>query len=141
MNILTTDRIQLNAVANSKQEAIRLAGDLLVKNGCVTPEYVEGMLARETTMSTYLGFGVSIPHGEYDNYQHIKKNGISIVQLREGVPWEEDEKAYLVIGIAAASDEHVDILSTLAEVIEEEEIVQEMIQTDDPAVIMRHLGA
>lgn len=139
MTVLSKDAIKLNATASTKEEAIRLAGELLVNTHCVKPEYVQGMLAREKTMSTYLGNGVSIPHGEYENYAHILKTGISIVQFRCGVPWEEDEKAYLVIGIAASSNEHVELLSRLAEVIEDEKILQKMIQSDDEQLLIHYL--
>ena len=104
MAILATDRIRLQANATDKIDAIRQAGDLLVTSGCVEAPYVDGMLAREETMSTYLGNGVSIPHGEYDDRAYIKQTGISVLQVPEGVEWEDGEKAYLIIGIAASKD-------------------------------------
>ena len=140
MAILSVDRIQVQSAAQSKEEAIRKAGDLLVKSGCVKPAYVAGMLARESTMSTYLGNGVAIPHGEFDNRLDILSTGISVLQLPEGVLWEDEEMAYLIIGIAASSDEHVGVLSKLAEVIEDEEMTQQLIQTKDPSVILSALG-
>ncbi|MBW6465098.1 MAG: PTS sugar transporter subunit IIA [Brevefilum sp.] len=139
MAILSVDRIQVQSSAQSKEEAIRKAGDLLVNSGCVKPAYVDGMLARESTMSTYLGNGVAIPHGEFDNRKDILSTGISVLQLPEGVLWEDEEMAYLIIGIAASSDEHVGVLSKLAEVIEDEEMTQKLIQTNDPAVILSAL--
>ena len=141
MSILSKERIQLNAVATDRTDAIRKAGDLLVKSGCVLPEYVEGMLKRETTMSTYLGSGVAIPHGVYENKGHILQTGISALQLPQGVAWDEDgEPVYLVIGIAASSDEHVGVLASLAEAVEDEAILNEMIHATDPEVILKHLG-
>ncbi|PKO04410.1 MAG: phosphoenolpyruvate-dependent sugar phosphotransferase system EIIA 2 [Chloroflexi bacterium HGW-Chloroflexi-3] len=139
MKVLSVNAIQLNTSAASKEEAIQLAGALLVKTDCVAPKYIQGMLAREKTMSTYLGNGVSIPHGEYENYADIKKTGISIVQLRDGIVWGDDEKVYLVIGIAASSDEHVNVLSRLAEVVDDEDILNILIHTDDPHTIIRYL--
>jgi len=139
MAILSIDRIQVQSSASSKKDAICMAGELLVKTGCVKPGYVDGMLAREETMSTYLGNGVAIPHGEYDNREDIIKTGISVLQLLEGVLWEEDEVAYLIIGIAATSDEHVSVLSKLAEVIEDEEITQSLITTNNPSLILSAL--
>ncbi|RME12412.1 MAG: phosphoenolpyruvate-dependent sugar phosphotransferase system EIIA 2 [Ardenticatenia bacterium] len=141
MAILTAERIQLHAAPQSKEEAIRLVGELLVRDGCVAPEYVEGMLAREKIMSTYLGNGVAIPHGQFENREHIYRSGISVVQVPQGVEWEPGEKAYLIVGIAATSDEHVAVLANLAEAIEDESVVQEMVQTDDPEVILRILNA
>lgn len=140
MTILSVERIRVQAQAQDKNDAIRQAGELLVSTGCVTPAYVDGMLAREMTMSTYLGNGVAIPHGQFENREDILQTGISVLQLPTGVVWEDDETAHLIIGIAASSDEHIGVLAALAEVIEDEEITQLLIQTADPNLIMEHLG-
>ena len=140
MPILSKDRISLQASAADKVDAIRKAGELLVTTGCVLPEYVDGMLTREQSMSTSLGNGVAIPHGVYENREHILQTGISVLQLIEGVAWDDGEKVYMVIGIAASSDEHVGVLSNLADVIDKEETLAELLQTSDPDVIVKYLG-
>ncbi len=140
MTILSTDRIRLQATAEDKLDAIRQSGQLLVDSGCVQPRYVDGMLAREEIMSTYLGNGVSIPHGQDENRADILQTGISVLQLPDGVEWEDGEKAYLVIGIAASSDEHVGVLANLAEVIEDEDMTRQLIETTDPSLILDQLS-
>ena len=140
MSILSKDRISLQASAVDKADAMRKAGELLVTTGCVLPEYVDGMLTREQSMSTSLGNGVAIPHGIYENRDHILKTGISVLQLTDGVDWDEDEKVFMVIGIAASSDEHVGVLSSLADVIDNEENLAELLKTNDPDVVVKYLG-
>ena len=140
MSILSTERIQLGGHAADRSDAIRQAGQLLVQTGCVTPQYIDGMLGREQSMSTYLGSGVSIPHGLFENREHILKTGISVLQLPEGIEWDEGEKAYLVIGIAASSDEHVGVLASLAEAIEDESVTRLLIETTDPNIILKYLS-
>ena len=143
MAILSKDRISLQASATDKADAIRKAGELLVSSNCVLPEYIDGMLAREQSMSTSLGNGVAIPHGIYENREHILQTGISVLQLTEGIVWDEEDesqKVFLVIGIAASSDEHVGVLSNLAEVVEDEESLAELLKTDDPEVVLKYLG-
>jgi phosphocarrier protein FPr len=140
MPILSKDQISLHASAADKTGAIRKAGELLVNAGCVLPEYVEGMLAREQSMSTSLGNGVAIPHGVYENRAHILRTGISVLQLTDGVEWDAGEKVYMVIGIAAQSDEHVGVLSNLADVIDQQETLAELLNTSDPDVVLKHLG-
>ena len=140
MTILSKERISLQANATDKTDAIRMAGELLVKTGCVLPEYVDGMLKREESMSTSLGNGVAIPHGVYENRDHILKTGISVLQLTDGVDWDEGEKVYMVIGIAATADEHVGVLSNLADVIDNEEWLAELLKTADPDVVVKYLG-
>lgn len=141
MPIISKDRISLQASASDKADAIRKAGELLVNSGCVLPNYVEGMLAREQSMSTSLGNGVAIPHGIYENRDHILQTGISVLQLPAGVDWGDDEMIYMVIGIAAQGNEHVGVLSNLAEVIDDENNLSDLLHTSDPNVIIKYLGA
>jgi mannitol/fructose-specific phosphotransferase system IIA component len=140
MSILSKDRISLQTSAADKADAIRKAGELLVKSGCVLPEYVDGMLTREQSMSTSLGNGVAIPHGMDENRAQVLKTGISVLQLKDGIEWDEGEKVSLIIGIASSSDEHVGVLSNLAEVVDDETSLAELLQTDNPDVIMNYLG-
>jgi mannitol PTS system EIIA component len=140
MTILSKERISLQASAADKVDAIRKAGELLVKTNCVLPEYVDGMLKREESMSTSLGNGVAIPHGVYENRDHILQTGISVLQLAEGVDWDEGDKVYMVIGIAASADEHVGVLSNLADVIDNEESLAELLKTNDPDIVVKYLG-
>ncbi|MCA9901141.1 MAG: PTS sugar transporter subunit IIA [Anaerolineales bacterium] len=143
MAILEKNRIKLGATAVDKQDAIRQAGALLVKSGCVDAPYVDGMLARETTMSTYLGNGVAIPHGQYENRGDVKQTGISVLQVPAGIVWDEDDEdelAYLVIGIAAIGDEHMDVLANLAEAIEDPDLAEELARTTDVDLILNCLN-
>ena len=140
MSIISKNRISLQASAAGKADAIRQAGELLVNSGCVLPPYVDGMLAREESMSTSLGNGVAIPHGIYENLGHILQTGISVLQLKEPVEWDEDDQVSLVIGIAASSDEHVNVLANLADVIEDEDNLAELFATINPEVIIKYLG-
>jgi mannitol/fructose-specific phosphotransferase system IIA component len=140
MAIVSIETVRLGGRASDKQDAIRQAGELLVSGGCVEPAYVNGMLAREQTMSTYLGNGVAIPHGQHENLSDVRRTGISVLQLPEGVEWEPGELAYLVIGIAANADEHVGVLANLAEVIEDEDAANELARTTDASVIVDRLS-
>lgn len=140
MAILSKERISLQASAADKSDAIRKAGELLVKSGCVLPEYVDGMLKREESMSTSLGNGVAIPHGVYENRDHILHTGISVLQLTDPVEWEDGDSVWMIIGIAASGDEHVGVLSNLAEVIDNEETLAALLKTDDPDVVVKYLG-
>lgn len=141
MAILSKERIRLNATAADRTDAIRQAGELLVNTGCVLPAYIDGMLAREESMSTYLGSGVSIPHGIFENREHILQTGLSVLQVPAGVDWGDGELAYLVIGIAAQADEHIGVLASLAEAIEDEDVIRQMVEATDPAVILKFLSA
>lgn len=140
MPIVSIETVRLQVQVRDKQDAIRQAGELLVQSGCVAPTYVRGMLAREQTMSTYLGNGVAIPHGQHENLVDVRRTGISVLQIPDGVEWEPGERAYLVIGIAANADEHVGVLANLAEVIEDPDAADQLARTTDPMQIIERLN-
>jgi PTS system mannitol-specific IIA component len=121
MSILSVNKVKLNAKAKDKAEAIRMAGQLLVEAGHAAPQYIDKMLEREQSLSTYMGSGLAIPHGTQDSKDLIVSTGLSIVVLPEGVDFGDGEKAHLVIGIAAAGNEHLDILTNVAMICSEEE--------------------
>ncbi|KPC71161.1 PTS mannitol transporter subunit IIA [Thermoactinomyces vulgaris] len=128
MGILSKDKIILNQKVETKREAIELAGKLLVKENHVSEEYIGKMIEREEDLTTYIGNGVAIPHGTNDAKQWIRSTGISIVQIPDGVDFGNGNTAYLVIGIAAVGDEHLEILSNLAIICADEENVKKLIQ-------------
>ena len=140
MAIVSLETVRVQGSVSDKQDAIRQAGELLVQGGCVAPGYVDGMLAREQTMSTYLGNGVAIPHGQHENLGQVYRTGISVLQIPAGIEWEPGENAYLVIGIAANADEHVGVLANLAEVIEEDGAAEQLARTTDPMEIIERLS-
>src|SRR5438309_9374633 len=123
--------IRLQARAADKQEAIRQAGQLLVDSGYIDAGYIASMLGREEVANTYLGNGITIPHGLPKDRDLIKRTGIAVVQVPGGVTWNADEKAQLVVGIAAKSDEHIEVLRRLTRVLGDKQQVLRLIQTKD----------
>ncbi|MBK4714147.1 MULTISPECIES: fused PTS fructose transporter subunit IIA/HPr protein [Tenebrionibacter/Tenebrionicola group] len=123
---LTVKAIHPGAQAADKDAAIRLVADALVQAGNAAPGYVEGMLAREAQTSTFLGSGIAMPHGTTDTRDWVLKTGVQVFQFPEGVAWGDDQTAYVVIGIAARSDEHLGLLRQLTRVLSDESVAQQL---------------
>ena len=121
-SVLIKESILTNKVFLDNKEATIAAGNLLLENGYIEKEYIDSMLEKLETQSfaTYIGNGVAIPHGMSDGSKYVTNTGISVIQVPEGVDWNE-EKAYIVVGIAANSDDHMNVLASLADAIEDEE--------------------
>lgn len=139
-SVLTRADVVLGCSANSMDEAIEYAGNLLVNRGSVTPPYVEGMKQRERVVSTYLGNGVALPHGVNESKGHILSTGIVVAQYPEGVDWGPGT-AYLVVGLAAVGDDHVRVLSQLAEILQDEDLCESLAQTGDADFLYDQLSA
>ena len=71
--IFNADNIVLNKRLRNKEDAIDVAGKVLVEQGYVDPKYVECMHKREEVISTYIGNNVAIPHGIDGSEKYIKE--------------------------------------------------------------------
>ncbi len=136
--VLRPENILTGLTSESKEAAIRRAGELLAAGGYVEADYTDAMLQREELTTTYLGMGVAIPHGTSDAKGCILHSGIVVLQYPTGVAFD-DEKASLIVGIAGAGDGHLEILARLSTAFEDEELLQRLMTTTDPAEIYRAL--
>ena len=130
---LSESNIHLNANAADKQQAIEMAASALVQADNVENGYLQGMLAREQQTSTFLGNGIAIPHGTLDTRSMVKKTGVQVFQFPQGIEWGEGNIAYVVIGIAARSDEHLSLLRQLTHVLSDEDTAAKLAKITDIA--------
>ena len=138
--VLVLSSIKVGAKGADTWEAISEAGALLVKGGYVKMDYVDAMMEREKVATTYLGMGIAIPHGTQNAKRDVIRTGISVVQYPEGVDFD-GEKAYLVIGIAGVGDEHLELLARVSEALDDEQVLEKLKSTTDPADIYEVLNA
>lgn len=123
--------IILNKKSVTKEEALKDVGSYMAELGYVKPNYTSYILEREKQSTTYLGNYVAIPHGTVEGKQEIEKTGIVIFQYPEGIDFGNGNIAYFLIGIAAKSNEHIEIISHLSDVIEDEEEVLKLKEEKD----------
>ncbi len=133
--LLDRSAILLNAAAADKAEAIRLCGRLLVELGAVEPGYVEAMLERERTISTYLGEGVAIPHGTATSKQEVRRDALAVLRFPDGVDWD-GERVTVCVAIAAQGDGHLTILAELAEVLSDPEQAAALREAATPEAVL-----
>lgn len=134
MENLKLDNIYLDLKAESKEDAIRLAGEKLYENGYVEKNYIESMLEREKVVTTYMGMGFAIPHGTNEGKKYVKNSGVVILQFPSGIDFE-GEKAYIVLGIAGVGNEHLEILSKVA-ILLDDELTEKLKESNDKSVFL-----
>ena len=140
---LGAENIFLGRKAATKEEAILFAGEQLVKGGYVEPEYVQAMLDREKLTSTYLGESIAVPHCTIEAKDRVLKTGIVFCQYPEGVRFgeEEDEVARLVIGIAARNNEHIQVITSLTNALDDESVIERLAKTTSVEEVLTLLKA
>lgn len=132
--------IRLGASVSSKEEAINQVGELLVENGYIQKDYIKSLFGREEVANTYLGNGICIPHGLQENRELIINTGVAVLQVPDGVEWKDGQKAHIIVGIAAKTDEHIQILAQLTNLLSEEEKAKQLAITSDVNLILNALN-
>ena len=114
--LLAEASITLDASATSRDEAIRLAGAGLLAVGAIEGAYIDAMIERENSVSTFMGEGVAIPHGTLAAKDSVKSDALSMVRFPDGVDWDGND-VRVAFGIAARGNGHIALLSQLATVL------------------------
>jgi PTS system mannitol-specific IIA component len=115
-DLLDPRAVLIGADVADRDHAIRVCGEALVAVGAVTGEYVEAMLERERSVSTYIGEGVAIPHGTLAGKDLVHHSALSFVRFAGEVDWAGSPVS-VGIGIAARDGGHIAILAQLAEIL------------------------
>lgn len=112
--LLYPENVKVGCKADTKENVIRQVGQMLVDSGYVNPSYVDAMVKREESFSTYMGNELALPHGVEEAKKEIKASGIAVMIFPEGTNWG-GETVKVVVGIAGVGEEHLQILSVIAE--------------------------
>ena len=138
-DIVTKDLISASGAATTRDEAIREAGNLLLKADAVTPAYVEAMVERERSITTYMGSYLAIPHGTNESKETIKHSAVSLVRYVNPIDWDGNE-VRIVVGIAGVNNEHLSILSKIAIIFSDEVEAKKMLDATTVDELYRLLG-
>jgi PTS system mannitol-specific IIA component len=139
MSVLEPSQIRLTGTAKSKEDAIAEAAGILVAAGAVQPEYLDYMLQREATVSTYMGNFLAIPHGTNEGKDTILASALSFVRYDEPLDWGGEEVRF-VVGIAGKEGGHMEILTKIAIVFSDEDEVAKLLEAGSPDAVLAILG-
>ncbi len=118
-------------------DALHLAGKLEDKEA-----FRQALLNREKIVSTGIGMGVAIPHAKLPEYENFF---IALARLERGIDWNALDNApiriiFMIGGPDDKQTEYLRILSTLTEVIKDEEKRKKMINLSSTEEIMQLLA-
>ncbi|GGH37343.1 PTS mannitol transporter subunit IICBA [Microbacterium album] len=129
--VLEARNVRIHAGSASREEALREAADLLEGAGAVTGAYYDAMVAREQTVSTYMGNELAIPHGTNDAKDAVLASALTVVRYDGGIDWDGDRVTF-VVGIAGKGDEHLSLLSNVALLFSDEDQVARLKAAETP---------
>jgi mannitol PTS system EIIA component len=137
--LLAREAIRLDARAAGRDHAVRVCGQVLVDTGAVEPGYIDAMLDRERSISTYLGEGVAIPHGTNEGRDLIRRDALAVVRFPEGTDWN-GSPVTVCIAIAARGGGHMEILAELAEILMDPERARALREATEPEQVLALLA-
>ena len=137
-DLLQLAGISLDATASSREEAVRICGDMLNDLGAVDPKYAEAMWEREQIFPSEIGGGFAIPHGTDESRVHVKFDQLVFVRFASPFTWSSEE-VEACVGIASQGDGHVELLGTLAELLLDDEARNFLLNSQDAEAIRQLL--
>jgi DNA integrity scanning protein DisA with diadenylate cyclase activity/mannitol/fructose-specific phosphotransferase system IIA component (Ntr-type) len=94
---------------------------------------LKGLLARESTMTTYLGFGVALPHVRVKmSRRYILAIGRSRVGIRHDGALA-DERVHLIVMLIAGENarDYLQVLASIARQVKDKELVDNLVNAPD----------
>lgn len=119
---LKKNRISLGEYAKDWEEAVRIAGNLLLKTRCIEEKYIDDMVNCIKTYGSYMimGNNIAFPHAQSEGV--VKETGFSLITLKKSVIFPGDIKVKTIIAFSSRDNkEHMD---SFMEILEELEKVE-----------------
>ena len=127
--------------ASSKKRALELVSELIAEH---VPELSQGaifdsLLGRERLGSTGMGHGVAIPHGRIKG---IERTIAAFIRLEEAVDFDAIDRRpvdllFFLLVPEHYTDEHLQILSLLAQMLSDAEFCDRLRAAEDDASLYR----
>lgn len=137
-DLLTEKTIKLNVNASNWEEAIRIGGELLVKNGFVEQRYVEAMVKNVKEMGPYIVIapGIAMPHARPED--GVKRVCMSLVTLKEPVVFKNDKKVRIMLSLGATDQySHLQTLSDLMKLFSDSSYVDRILKASNTEEVIK----
>jgi len=128
-DLLTEKTIKLKAKASNWEEAIRIGGELLVKNDFVEPRYVDAMVRNVREMGPYIVIapGIAMPHARPED--GVKKVCMSLVTFEEPVVFNNNKEVKIMVSLGATDQySHLQTLSDLMKLLSDNSYVDRILK-------------
>jgi nitrogen PTS system EIIA component len=138
-NILSAQQVLLDLDASSKKRVFEQAGMLFEgKLGIARSIVFDSLFAREKLGSTGLGQGIAIPHGRIKG---LKQAAGAVIRLTAPVPFDSPDGRpvnllFVLLVPEQATEEHLQILSELAQRFAERPFRDALLAAPDAAAVV-----
>ncbi len=138
-NILSASQVVLDLEVGSKKRVFEQAGMLFESHlGLARSLIFDSLFAREKLGSTGLGQGIAIPHGRIKG---LKQAAGAFMRLSTPVPFDSPDgrpvnMLFVLLVPEQATDQHLQILSELAQRFADRSFREALLAAPDPASVV-----
>jgi len=143
-NLLPLSNVELDVGLQAKRDVLEYAARVFEGNqGLSRSRIFDCLMAREQLGSTGLGKGVAIPHGRL---RGLKRAAAAIIRLKDpiefGSPDGQPVRLLVVLLVPEhATQEHLEILSELAQMLSEPSMREQLQTILQPAALLAIVAA
>ena len=140
---LTIERVDAHVAIGSKKKLLEHIANLLgEEDKALTKKIFHSIVEREKLGSTGVGNGIAIPHGRCADIEVAK---LCIVTLKEAVDYDasDGESINIAFGLIVpteANQQHLSLLSTIAELMSNKDTHQQLLSSQTAAEIFKHVN-
>lgn len=125
---IPVESIAVKTSAQTWEEAIAVAGDLLVAGGATTDAYTQQMIEAVIELGPYIVIapGFALAHARPS--EAVLRTGLSLATLLEPVYFgSKNDPVQLIVGLAALDhDAHLEVMKALAKILAKPAKIQEL---------------
>jgi PTS system ascorbate-specific IIA component len=120
-SLIENNSITLNATATNWHEAIKIGTDMLEKSGAIQPSYYQAITSSIKKLGPYIVIApdFAMPHARPED--GVNKTAFALVTFAEPVYIEEERIKVMVTLAGSCSDEHMEGLMEVTQVLDDEE--------------------
>lgn len=141
--LLSVDMVKTQVKAKDWQEVAKMSGQLLLNKDLIEKSYINAMIdaINEHGMYIVIAQGIALFHARPEN--GAKESGLSLVTLKGGVNFgvKDKDPVYLAFALSAKDkSSHLDLLSNLSKVLQDQAVVEKLKQADSEQTLVDTLN-
>ncbi|MGL4860935.1 MAG: PTS sugar transporter subunit IIA [Enterobacteriaceae bacterium] len=136
---LNKETITLASHVADWQAAVRLSAAPLIRQGVITPHYIDAIFEQHARLGPYyvLAPGIAMPHARPE--QGALAHGLSLLVVKEGVSFAdaENDPVYFIVMLAAKdSHSHIEMIACLSELLSCQDDIDAIIAAENLQAVM-----
>lgn len=140
-DFLTEESILINQEVENWVDAVKLAGEILVKNEITKIEYVDAMIGNINKFGPYvvIGDNIAIPHAQRD--ESVLKTGMGLVVLKKPVLFPDNRKVQIILAFSSWDNkEHLNALADLTELITNYNLIENLSKVKSVKQVLKYIN-